>query len=39
MVSGEHVEEAVSETAAVLTPQVDVDWQVRAASLDRAALS
>lgn len=33
-VGGRHVEEAVAEMAAVLTPQVEVDWQVPAGSLE-----
>jgi hypothetical protein len=33
-VGGQHVEEAVAEMVAVLTPRVDVDWQVRAGSLE-----
>jgi len=33
-VGSQHVEQAVAEMAAVLTPHVDLDWQARAGSLE-----
>ena len=33
-VAGQHVEEAVAEMVAVLTPRADADWQARAGSLE-----